>query len=151
MMWRSTSLTAAIGAGALVLGGAAAIVPAAQAQDASQVVQPEGVTLHADAAREDLVARGEELFSDPDLGPTDATCAGCHAGIQRYNDTFREPYPHPVAMASNMFGVEEVNAAEMVQMCMVVPMGGEPLDWESEELAALAAYVEELQAEFAAQ
>jgi hypothetical protein len=149
MMWRSTSLATATGT-ATVLLGAAATMPAALAQDASQVVQPDGVALYADAPREDLVARGEELFGDADLGPTDATCAGCHAGMQRFNDTFKEPYPHPVAMASNMFGVEEVNAAEMVQMCMVVPMGADPLDWQSEELAALAAYVEVLRTEFAA-
>ncbi len=33
----------------------------------------------------------------------------------------------------------------MVQFCMLVPMGGDSLDWRSKELAALAAYVESIQ------
>jgi hypothetical protein len=36
----------------------------------------------------------------------------------------------------------------MVQLCMAIPMNAEPLDWESVELTALTAYVEELQAGF---
>ncbi|MEQ8966349.1 MAG: hypothetical protein RID91_11030 [Azospirillaceae bacterium] len=77
------------------------------------------------------------------------TCLTCHEGLAAYQPTFEEAFPHPVAMAQSRAGLDEVNAAEMVQRCMVVPMAAEPLPWESEELAALAAYVEVLQAEFA--
>ena len=42
-------------------------------------------------------------------------------------------------------GVSEVNAAEMVQFCMLVPMGTDPLPWDSTELASLTAYVESIQ------
>ena len=66
------------------------------------------------------------------------------------NATFAQPYPHYVAMPDQQAGVSEVNAAEMVQFCMLVPMGGEPLDWSSRELAALAAYVESIQPGFRA-
>jgi hypothetical protein len=52
-------------------------------------------------------------------------------------------------MAKSKAGLEQVNAAEMVQLCMVVPMQAEPLDWQSEELAALTAYVEQQRAAFA--
>ena len=48
-------------------------------------------------------------------------------------------------MPAQQAGVQEVNAAEMVQFCMLVPMGGDSLDWRSKELAALAAYVESIQ------
>ncbi len=41
--------------------------------------------------------------------------------------------------------MQEVNAAEMVQFCMLVPMGGNALDWHSSDLAALTAYVESIQ------
>ncbi len=59
--------------------------------------------------------------------------------------TFAKPYPHYVAMPYQQSGVSEVNAAEMVQFCMLVPMSAEPLDWNSKELAALTAYVESIQ------
>jgi hypothetical protein len=32
----------------------------------------------------------------------------------------------------------------MVNFCMIVPMGDDPLPWNSQELAALASYVEEI-------
>ncbi len=38
----------------------------------------------------------------------------------------------------------------MVQLCMVVPMSADPLPWDSEELAALTAYVVALREDFAA-
>lgn len=68
---------------------------------------------------------------------------------QGYRDTFQMAYPHRVAMGENMFGMEQVHADEMVQLCMVVPMADEPLGWDSEELSALSAYVVELQRRYA--
>ena len=44
--------------------------------------------------------------------------------------------------------MDEVNAAEMVQFCMNVPMMSDPFPWDSRELAALTAYVEHIQAEY---
>ncbi len=38
-----------------------------------------------------------------------------------------------------------VKAPEMVNFCMIVPMAAEPLDWESRKLAALTAWVENIQ------
>lgn len=137
----------------LALASAVTVAPPASAQDldASRFTQPEGVALHDGTPRDELVAMGEALYDDPSLSPNETTCTTCHAGLTGYNDTFREPFPHPVAMAQNQAGMEEVNAAEMVQLCMAVPMAAEPLDWRSPELAALAAYVEHLREEFAAQ
>ena len=59
--------------------------------------------------------------------------------------TFAKPYPHQVAMPHQQAGVEQVNAAEMVQFCMLVPMMTEPFDWGSGDLAALTSYVESIQ------
>ena len=64
------------------------------------------------------------------------------------NASFAEPYPHAVAMAKDRAGLDQVTAAEMVQLCMVIPMAAEPLDYGSLELAALTAHVEQLQAGF---
>jgi hypothetical protein len=48
-----------------------------------------------------------------------------------------------------MFGMSEVHADEMVQICMVTPMAAEPLEWGSEDLMSLSAYVVEVQRRFA--
>lgn len=98
-----------------------------------------------------LIERGEALFNDTSLSTNGLSCASCHGsdGQQGYQATFNQPYPHPVAMGTNMFGMETVHADEMVQLCMVAPMAAEPLDWASEDLAALAAYVVNARQRFA--
>ncbi len=115
------------------------------AVDASGFKQPAGLEL-AEGSESELVATGEELWNDRTLGRTGLACATCH--INKYmqmGPTFAEPYPHYVAMPAQQAGVQKVNAAEMVQFCMLVPMGGDSLDWRSSELAALTAYVETIQ------
>ncbi len=121
----------------------------AQNVGSEQVSQPAGTQLH-EAPTDELEARGAELFVDASLGTTGMSCSTCHADFQSYSDTFKEPYPHRVQMGQDVAGLAEVNAAEMVQLCMVVPMGAEPLPWDSVELAALAAFVEAEQKRFAA-
>lgn len=100
---------------------------------------------------DELAARGAELWSDKSLSGTGATsCGTCHSGggTAMMNASFAEPYPHPVAMAKDRAGLETVTAAEMVQLCMAIPMAAEPLDYGSVELAALTARVHELQGSF---
>lgn len=110
--------------------------------DADRFVQPRGTEL----AAADL-ALGEQLWNDRALGNSGLACGNCH--IDKYlqmNPTFKEPYPHYVAMPAQQGGVSQVSAAEMVQFCMLVPMMSDPLPWSSRELASLAAYVESIQA-----
>jgi len=110
---------------------------------AKRFQQPADVKLAAPSAR--LIARGEELWKDPSIGKSGLACATCH--VDRYaqmNASFAGPYPHAVAMPKQMAGVAQVNAAEMVNFCMLTPMASEPLAWDSEELAALAAWVEHI-------
>lgn len=133
------------------LAVAAMVAPAlGQDLDASKVVRPDG-TSRLEAPVDELVAKGERLFADTALsGDGSVACTTCHSDTTGYNDTFLAPYPHRVAMATNMAGLDEITAETMVQLCMVVPMGAEPLPWESEELAALTAYVEDEQQRYAA-
>jgi hypothetical protein len=101
----------------------------------------------------DLAARGAELWNDKSLSGTGATsCSTCHSGdgTGMMNASFAQPYPHPVAMAKDRAGLETVTAAEMVQLCMAIPMAAEPLDYGSVELAALTARVLQLQKGFGA-
>ena len=115
------------------------------AVDPSRFTQPAGVAL-AEGSQSELIETGRELWDDRTLGRTGLACATCHINnYMQMNPTFAEPYPHYVAMPAQQAGVQEVNAAEMVQFCMLVPMGGDPLDWRSSELAALTAYVESIQ------
>lgn len=96
-----------------------------------------------------LVARGGELWDDNSLSTNGSACSTCHVGnYTLMKATFAEPYPHPVAMAKDRAGLDQVNAAEMVQLCMIVPMANEPLAWDSQELAALSAYVEHIRTAF---
>ncbi len=107
-------------------------------------------TLHTGTPQAQMVARGRELWNDKSLSSSGGVaCSTCH--VNNYGQmqaTFAQPYPHEVAMVKQRAGVNQVNAAEMVQMCMVVPMAAQPLPWNSVELAALTAYVKDIQKGF---
>lgn len=90
---------------------------------------------------EALAALGEDLFYNRELSTNNLACASCHMEGAGYADTFAQPFPHHVEMAQRDFGLNEVHLDEMVQICMVSPMAAEPLDWDSEELAALVEFM----------
>ncbi len=96
-------------------------------------------------SRDADLALGEKLWNDRGLASNGLACSTCH--INKYMQMqpgFAKPYPHRVAMPHQQAGLDKVNAAEMVQFCMLAPMAAEPLDWDSRELASLAAYVESI-------
>ncbi|MCD1646489.1 cytochrome-c peroxidase [Marinobacter adhaerens] len=103
------------------------------------VRRPEGYTPYQGNVA-DLRAQGEKLFNDTSLSSNGLSCATCHANGAGYNATFKNEYPHVVAMGQRDFGMDMVHLDEMVQICMVAPMAAEPLEWGSEELAALTEY-----------
>ncbi len=114
--------------------------------DPAKFTRPAGLRMGGDRAR--LVAEGEKLWSDNSLSTNGAACATCHANYAAFLPTFAKPYPHEVSMVKAMSSVAEIDAAEMVQFCMLQPMQADPLPWDSRELAALTAYVERIQADF---
>lgn len=160
-MMKSTRFTpaalAAISfAGAIAL---AAALPAAYAAnpcnpcaasakpDPALISRPAGTRLAG--GRHALLAKeGAKLWSDKALSPNGLSCATCHEANASFSSTFAQPYPHRVAMAYDRFGLEQVRRDEMVQGCMVMAMGAKPLPWNSRELAALTAYVEDVQRTF---
>jgi hypothetical protein len=118
-------------------GGGAAVNPC-------QIKQPAGFkTGGGDPAA--LLAQGEALWNDTSLSSNGVACATCHSNGAGFMPSFAKPYPHQVAMVKQMSGVDAVNAAEMVQFCMLQPMQAEPLPWSSPKLAALTRYVEHVQ------
>lgn len=122
---------------------------------AGEVERPEGyVPAYSEEGdnEEALLTRGEELYYDTSLSTNGLSCASCHGSDGQdmgYKSTFEQPFPHEVEMAVNQFGMSEVHADEMVQICMVAPMEAEPLEWGSDELTSLAAYMVEVQRRFA--
>lgn len=112
----------------------------------SNLIRQRGRRLFTAARHEELVASGRELWNDAKLSQSGTlSCATCHQGnYGMMQASFAQPYPHRVEMAQQRTGVSEVNAAEMVQFCMVAPMANKPLPWGSRELAALTAYVESI-------
>ena len=103
------------------------------------VRRPEGYTPYQGDVAE-LRALGEKLFNDNSLSSNGLSCATCHTNGMVYLDTFKDQYPHFVAMGKRDFGMGMVHLDEMVQICMVAPMAAEPLEWDSKELAALTEY-----------
>jgi hypothetical protein len=107
--------------------------------DGDRVRQPAGIAF-ASGRRRDRVAEGEKIWNDRDLGKSGLACSSCHVNSYgQMQSAFAKPYPHRVAMPAQQAGLDQVNAAEMVQFCMIAPMMSEPLPWGSRELAALTA------------
>lgn len=96
-----------------------------------------------------LAEKGKALFNDTSLSSNGLSCATCHTDGAGYADSFRQDYPHTVAMGKRDFSMDSVHLDEMVQICMVAPMANDPLAWDSEELAALTEYMRIEQEKFA--
>jgi hypothetical protein len=120
---------------------------AAKKVDAKDCVRPKGVKL-AKGKKSKLVAEGKRLWNDTSLSTNGLSCSSCHGNNASLNASFAKPYPHEVAMPTQMAGVGKIHADEMAQFCLLVPMQSKTLPWNSGELAALAAYTVELQKTF---
>jgi len=118
--------------------------------DPNLVTRPAGSKAF-EGDRVELVKEGKALWNDTSLSTKGIACQGCHVNGAQFKKYFAQAYPHPVDMAKSMAGLTSIDAEQMVQFCMIVPMKAEPLPWDSEKLAALTAYIEdEEQARFKA-
>lgn len=115
---------------------------------ASEVTRPAGTRLFA-GDRTRLLQTGGKLYRDTSLSTNGTACSSCHSDLMGFSDSFKEPYPHTVQMPNEVSGITSISAEGMVQFCLIRPMMSKPLPWDSEQLAALTAYVEELQKEYA--
>lgn len=114
------------------------------APKASEVTRPAGSKPFA-GDRDSLVTLGKKLYSDTKLSTNETSCASCHTDGAMFMDSFKKPYPHSVQMAQEVSKMDSITAEGMVQYCLIRPMMSKALPWESKELAALTAYVEEVQ------
>ncbi len=111
--------------------------------DPNSVTRPSGSTPYS-GDKQALLNYGEKLWNDASIGTSGLSCNSCHMANQSYSKTFKQPYPHQVAMAKNTSGLTSIDAEQMVQFCMQQPMKAKILPWDSKELAALTLYVKDV-------
>lgn len=120
----------------------ALLLTACGSVDPNLVTRPAG-SKPFEGDRAELVSQGKELWNDTSLSSNGIACQDCHVKGAQFKEYFAQDYPHPVDMANSMADLESIDAEQMVQFCMIVPMKAEPLPWDSKELAALTAYIED--------
>ena len=78
-----------------------------------------------------LMNEAERLWKDASLGKAGVSCSTCHpdgSGLKR------EAFPRYMKMADDILTLDQ-----MINFCMMNPMKGKPLSWQSVEMTALAA------------
>ena len=92
------------------------------------------------------IMNGKKLFADASLGTNDKTCNDCHmAGgtmegkmgkmvVPPFYEV-NEKYPMYWMMADKVMTLDQV-----INWCIMTPLQGEPLKWDDQRLADLAAY-----------
>jgi len=95
------------------------------------------------------VKRGKALFNDPALGTNNMSCANCHKDggtvdgimgemkIKAFED-LNVHYPKYMSMGGKIDKV--ITLDQMVNFCVVNPLGGTALAWDDQRLADLVAY-----------
>lgn len=79
-----------------------------------------------------LMQEAERLWKDASLGKAGVSCSTCHpdgSGLKR------EAFPRYMKMADDILTLDQ-----MINFCMMNPMKGKPLSWNSVEMTALATY-----------
>ena len=99
-----------------------------------------------EAAMKASIMNGKALFGDASLGTNGKTCNDCHAGggtmegkmgkmvIKPFHEV-NEKYPMYWMMANKVMTLDQV-----INWCILTPLQGEPLKWDDQRLADLAAY-----------
>lgn len=102
-----------------------------------------------DAHKELMAAvdRGKALFNDPALGTTGMSCSSCHmeGGTKpgKMGDMEIKPFMNVAASFPKhvMMAQKVITLDQMVNMCIMMPMKGTPLEWDDQRLTDLSAYV----------
>ncbi|MEX0590163.1 MAG: hypothetical protein WD207_03655 [Xanthobacteraceae bacterium] len=133
-----------------VLGGIAFVAVAAAATAGyviwTKAINPRLVTRPANSEpfagdRARLLELGTTRHGDTSLSPIGRSCNTCHLEENSYNETFNRQFPHYVQSVKFKTRLDQITAEGMVQFCMISAMEGRPLEWDSEALAALTAFV----------
>ena len=96
------------------------------------------------------IDKGKALYNDTELGKTGASCNSCHPGGGTTNGQVMVMAVPPLSGAAATFPKYKKSAkrvitlSQMNNLCIAMIMEGKPLNLESEEAVALAAYVTSL-------
>ncbi|MBI4681327.1 MAG: hypothetical protein HY753_09055 [Nitrospirae bacterium] len=85
--------------------------------------------------KDKLMQMAEKLWADTKLGRSGLSCATCHPADGSGTPLRKEPFPRYIKMADDI-----VTLDQMINFCMLNPMNGKPIRWNSEKMTALAAY-----------
>jgi len=99
------------------------------------------------------IERGMALFNDPALGTTGQSCNSCHQesgkkAVKMGEMTIKPfhavaaSYPKYLGMAKKVMTLDQV-----INFCITSPMKGEPLKWDDQRLADLAAFIASVKTE----
>jgi len=108
--------------------------------------EKEAEKMDPEAAMKASIMNGKALFSDASLGTNGKTCNDCHmAGGTKEGKMGKmvippfyevnEKYPMYWVMADKVMTLDQV-----INWCILTPLEGEPLKWDDQRLADLAAY-----------
>jgi cytochrome c len=85
---------------------------------------------------QEAVDAGRKLWNDDEnLGAAGVACLSCHADFEFLNLDKRQNFPHFVKMTGDV-----VTLDQMINYCLVNPMKGKAIEWNSREMTAFAAY-----------
>jgi len=91
---------------------------------------------HAFDTFQQAVALGQKLWSDDEhLGENGVSCLSCHSGFDKLHFEANQNFPHFVPMTGDV-----VTLDQMINYCLLNPMGGKALDPNSREMTAMAAF-----------
>ena len=138
--------------GVAILVAVAAIFVACKKKEEAPTAETAVTAETAEVAMEGDIERGKALFADVNLGTTGKSCESCHPaggteGMEMEGMTtkpltgVKDKYPGVFAMIDPE---KEVTLAEVINFCIVNPLGGEALAEDSQEMKGLLAYVESL-------
>jgi cytochrome c len=92
------------------------------------------------------IMRGKALFSDPTLGTNGRKCDDCHAMGGTMEGKLGELTIPPFNMVNHKYPMywkttkKVMTLDQVINVCIMTPMEGEPLAWDDQRLADLAAY-----------
>ncbi|MBI4665183.1 MAG: hypothetical protein HY751_02100 [Nitrospinae bacterium] len=112
--------------------------PAAVSSDDRKHIRLERITDY-----EKLVSMGKKLWNSEALGTSGLSCMSCHADHENLNLDKVKGWPHHVKMTGDILTLDQ-----MVNYCMLNPMAANPLDPNSVEMTAMAAYYREYTASY---
>jgi len=83
--------------------------------------------------RKTLARMGRRLWKDKSLGTSGFSCNTCHPGGAGLK---KKPYPKYIKMPNDI-----VTMDQMINYCVLNPMKGKALPWNSQKMTALAGYI----------